>query len=198
MGFRSLRVINEDRIEGGAGFPKHGHRDMEIVTILLEGALEHKDTLGTSSVIRPGEVQKMSAGTGIQHSEFNHFKDQTSHLLQIWIMPERAGLTPGYEQKDFRSRLEKQPLVLVGSRDGREDSITIYQDMNLYLGKLNAKHREQTMNLKPGRSAWIQVAKGHMTVNGQALQAGDGVAIVDESELKMSSEDAFFLLFDLA
>ena len=198
MGFRSLRVINEDKITGGAGFPRHGHRDMEIVTILLEGALEHKDTLGTSSVIRPGEVQRMTAGTGIEHSEFNHLQDQAAHLLQIWILPEKQGLKPGYEQKDFRERLEKQPLVLVGSRDGREGSITIHQDLNLYLGKLTEKNPEQTLALAKGRSAWIQVAKGTLELNGEKLEAGDGMAVAGEPELKFRSKDGFFLLFDMA
>ena len=197
MGFRSLRVINEDSIAGGAGFPKHGYRDMEIVTILLEGALEHKDTLGTSSVIRPGEVQKMSAGTGIEHSEFNHLPDQPAHLLQIWILPEKNGLKPGYEQKDFRAQLEKQPLVLAGSRDGRDGSITIYQDMSLYMGRLTEKNSKHSYPLAKGRSAWIQVAKGQLIVNGQTLEAGDGMAVVDEPKLDLSSTDAFFMLFDM-
>jgi redox-sensitive bicupin YhaK (pirin superfamily) len=198
MGFASLRVINEDKITGGAGFPQHGHRDMEIVTILLEGELAHKDTLGTSSVIRPGEVQRMTAGSGIEHSEFNHSKDQPAHLLQIWILPEKQGLKPGYEQKDFRDRLEKDPLVLVGSRDGRESSITIHQDLNLYLGRLTSKNPEQKLPVSKNRKVWIQVAKGSLELNGQKLEAGDGAAIAGEQELQFKSKDAFFLLFDMA
>lgn len=198
MGFRSLRVINEDRIAGGAGFPKHGHSDMEIVTILLEGELAHKDTLGTSSVIRPGEVQRMTAGTGIEHSEFNNLKDQPAHLLQIWIIPERQGLRPGYEQKDFRAQLEKQPLVLVGSRDGRDGSITIHQDMLLSAGRLTTKTPKQTYAIAKGRNAWLQLAKGDLTVNGQHLEEGDGLAIANESSLEISAKgEAFFLLFDM-
>lgn len=197
MGFRSLRVINEDKIAGGAGFPRHGHRDMEIVTILLEGALEHKDTLGTSSVIRPGEVQRMTAGTGIEHSEFNHLQDQMAHLLQIWILPEKQGLKPGYEQKDFREKLEKEPLVLVGSRGGRDGSITIHQDIDLYLGRLTAKNSQQSLPLANGRSAWIQMAKGSMQLNGEKLEHGDGAAVAGEARLQFEAQDAFFLLFNM-
>jgi redox-sensitive bicupin YhaK (pirin superfamily) len=198
MAFRSLRVINEDRIEGGAGFPKHGHRDMEIITILLEGALAHKDTVGTSSVIQPGEVQRMTAGTGIEHSEYNHLKDKLAHLLQIWIMPEKQGLSPGYEQKDFREKFESSSLVLEGSKSGRDGSVTIHQDVELYRGQAKPG-QDIEFHLRSGRSAWVQMISGSLKLNQQVLKAGDGAAVKDEASLKFTADaKAEFLLFDLA
>lgn len=192
-----LRVINEDRIEGGGGFPTHGHRDMEIVTYVISGALEHKDTLGNATVIRPGEVQRMSAGTGIRHSEFNHFKDQPTHLLQIWITPEREGIAPGYEQKDFSHAFQSQALTLVASREGKDGSVRIHQDAKVYVGKLVAGKTLQ-LPVVAGRRAWMQVVRGEGTVNGNPVIAGDGVAVDHEDQLEFHSQsDAEFLLFDL-
>jgi redox-sensitive bicupin YhaK (pirin superfamily) len=197
MGFRDLRVINDDRIEGGAGFPTHPHNDMEIITYIISGALEHKDTLGNSAVMRPGEVQRMSAGTGIRHSGFNHLKDAETHLLQIWIMPEKRGLAPGYGQKSFAKELQTEDLVLVASRDGRKSSVAMNQDVDLYAAKWNGA-RSVNFNLRPGRYAWLQVADGNMNLGKTALEAGDGVAIGSETELQLSSNGpAEFLLFDL-
>lgn len=198
MGFRALRVINEDYIAAAEGFPTHPHRDMEIITYIISGALEHKDTLGSHSVIVPGEVQHMSAGTGIRHSEFNHLKDKETHLLQIWIVPDRAGHTPRYGQKNFLPRLEKKNFVLTVSPDGREDSIAIHQDAMMWVAKpKNGETIEYT--LKHGRYAWIQLVKGSLTVNGSVeLSVGDGAAISDEDALKIqASQDSEFLFFDL-
>jgi redox-sensitive bicupin YhaK (pirin superfamily) len=197
MGFGTLRVINEDWIRGGGGFPAHPHRDMEILTYVLEGALEHRDSLGTSSVIRPGEVQRMSAGTGIVHSEANASRTETVHLLQIWILPERAGLVPGYEQKEFPASERQGRLRLVASRDGRDGAVTVHQGVELYAALLapgeTAAHR-----LRPGRQAWLQVARGQVTLNGRPLAAGDGAAVTDEAELTIqANEAAEVLLFDL-
>jgi redox-sensitive bicupin YhaK (pirin superfamily) len=198
MGFRALRVINEDRVTPGAGFDTHGHRDMEIVTYVLDGAIEHKDSLGTGSVIRPGEVQRMSAGTGIAHSEYNHSRDEPVHFLQIWIMPEQAGLAPGYEQRDFPAAERSGRLRLVAARDGRDGALTVHQDVGLYSGLL-AVEETVTHALAPGRHAWLQVARGAVSLNGQSLVAGDGAAASDEARLDIAaSEDAEVLLFDLA
>ena len=198
MGFRSLRVINEDRVAPGAGFGTHPHRDMEIITVVLEGALEHKDSLGSGSVIRPGDVQRMSAGTGIEHSEFNPSKTEPVHLLQVWILPERKGLKPSYEEKNFKPEEFCGKLRLIASRDGRDGSVTIHQDMELYSAKLDAS---QTVRheLKPLRHTWLQVARGKISLNGKiSLSAGDGVSISEEISLKiLASESAEFLLFDL-
>lgn len=196
MGFRALRVINEDRVVPGAGFPTHGHRDMEIVTYVLDGAIAHKDSLGTGSVIRPGEVQRMTAGTGIRHSEFNHSPNDKLHFLQIWILPEKTGLAPGYEQKSFA----RQPgaLRLVGSRDGREGSITVHQDVNIHAGVLRDGD-EVEFTPAPDRHVWLQVARGLVTVNGRELKSGDGAAISGERSLKIvGRSDAEIVLFDLA
>jgi redox-sensitive bicupin YhaK (pirin superfamily) len=198
MGFRTLRVINEDRVRPGAGFPTHPHRDMEIITYILEGALEHKDSLGTGSVIRPGEAQRMSAGTGITHSEFNHSKTEPVHFLQIWIMPSATGIAPGYEQKTIDDAKAHTGFAPVGSPDGRDQSVRVHQDATLSVAKLE---RGQTVatNLKKGRHGWIQVARGAVTANGTALAEGDGAAISDEEKVTIvANAPAEVLFFDLA
>jgi len=199
MGFRSLRVINEDWVQAGHGFPTHPHRDMEIITYVLEGSLEHKDSMGTGSVIRPGEVQKMSAGTGVRHSEFNHSKSEAVHLLQIWIVPEKSGIQPNYEQKAVPAEEKKGKLRLVASRDGRDNSVTVYQDAELYATELAPA---QAINYKPSqdRHSWIQVARGKVTVNGKDLEAGDGAAIAQEPNVQIvgQADQSELLLFDLA
>lgn len=197
MGFRSLRVINEDRVVPGAGFDTHGHRDMEIISYVLDGALAHKDSLGTGSTIRPGEVQRMSAGTGIRHSEFNASKTEPVHFLQIWILPERDGLAPGYEQQEFPLEEKKGRLRLVASRDGRDGSVTMHQDADLYASVL-APGETVTHRLAPGRHGWLQVARGAVTLNGESLAQGDGAAISDLRDLAIAAEeDSEVLLFDL-
>jgi redox-sensitive bicupin YhaK (pirin superfamily) len=197
MGFRTLRVINEDRVQPGKGFGTHPHRDMEIISYVLEGALEHQDSLGTGSIITPGEVQRMSAGTGVTHSEFNHSRSELVHFLQIWILPERSGLPPSYEQRAFPA-LEKQgKLRLVASRDGREGSVTIHQEVNLYVSVL-APGEVVTHLLTPGRHAWVQVARGSIMLNDTALSTGDGAAVSEETRLTVTATDqAEVLLFDL-
>ena len=198
MGFGALRVINEDRVAPGAGFDTHGHRDMEIVSVVLDGALEHKDSIGTGSVIRPGDVQRMTAGTGIRHSEFNHSKSDPVHFLQIWIVPEKEGLEPGYEQKTFAAADTTGRLRLVASRDGRDGSLTVHQDADLYLSRL-ADGGGVAFDLRPGRQAWLQVARGTLEVNGQAIRAGDGLGITEPGPIAVrATDDAEFLLFDLA
>jgi len=203
MGFRTLRVINDDRVQPGAGFPTHPHRDMEIVTYVLAGALEHKDSMGTGSVIRPGEVQRMSAGTGVTHSEFNASRTELVHLLQIWILPERQGLRPEYEQKEFPERERRGRLRLIGARDAADGAVTIHQDVRLY-ATLLAPGERVTHTFAPGRHAWVQVARGDVRLNGTPLTAGDGAAISDERALDLVGEPApaggagEVLLFDLA
>jgi redox-sensitive bicupin YhaK (pirin superfamily) len=198
MGFRDLRVINEDRVQPQRGFATHSHRDMEIVSYVLEGALEHRDSLGTGSVIRPGDVQRMSAGTGVSHSEFNHSASELVHFLQIWILPEREGLAPSYEQKHFAAEERAGALRLVASADGRDGSIRIHQDVELYASLL-AAGATLTHTLPPGRHAWLQLARGSCELNGVALEAGDGAALSEETSLRIrSSGDAELLLFDLA
>ncbi|MBI4082528.1 MAG: pirin family protein [Candidatus Lambdaproteobacteria bacterium] len=197
MGFRALRVINEDRVEPGTGFPPHPHRDMEIVTYVLAGAIEHQDSLGNRAVIRPGEVQRMSAGTGVRHAEYNASRQESLHLLQIWLLPEWAGLAPGYEQKAFDLD-GGGGLVLVGARDGRAGAVTIHQDVELYAARLSAG-QQAGHALKPGRHAWVQVARGALDLNGVALQAGDGAALSGETALRLNAtEPTELLLFDLA
>jgi redox-sensitive bicupin YhaK (pirin superfamily) len=197
MGFGPLRVINEDRVAPGAGFARHAHRDMEILSYVLEGALEHKDSLGTGSIIRPGDVQRMSAGTGIQHSEFNSSKDEPVHFLQIWILPERTGIAPGYEQKSFALDGTKG-LVLVASGGGRNGALTVHQDVDVYAGRL-AEGESVTHGLRPRRLAWVQVAFGTVTVNGTTLSAGDGAAVEGETELALrAGANAEVLLFDMS
>ena len=193
MGFSALRVINEDRVTPGEGFPTHPHRDMEIITYVLEGALEHKDSLGTGSVIRPGEVQRMSAGTGIRHSEFNHSQSEPVHFLQIWILPNVQGANPSYEQK--RIELDGR-LQLVASPDGGEGSVTIHQDARVYAARLNGGKISHA--LTPGRHAWLQIARGAVRFNGMELHAGDGAAIEGETDLRLAADgSAEVLLFDL-
>jgi redox-sensitive bicupin YhaK (pirin superfamily) len=197
MGFRSLRVINEDFVAAGRGFPTHAHRDMEIITYILEGALEHRDSMGNGSVIRPGDVQRMSAGTGVRHSEANQSKDESVHLLQIWIIPAEQGIAPGYEQTSFTEEERRGRLKLVGSSDGREGSVTIHQDASLYASLLE---ESQTVEheLGKGRSAWLQVARGSVEINGQRLEQGDGAAASEEEKLTIVARDnAEILLFDL-
>jgi hypothetical protein len=198
VSFRSLRVINDDRVAGGGGFPTHPHRDMEIVTYVLEGALEHKDSMGTGSVIRPGDVQRMSAGTGVTHSEFNASPTEAVHLLQIWMLPERKGITPSYEQKNYPAAERRGKLRLVASPDGRAGSLKIHQDNKLYAGLFD-KGESAKYELKAGRYAWLQVARGSVELNGIKLQAGDGAAAAEEPVLELAGvDDAEVLLFDLA
>jgi quercetin 2,3-dioxygenase len=198
MGFRSLRVINEDKVAAQGGFPTHPHRDMEIITYILEGALEHKDSLGTGSVIRPGEGQRMSAGTGIRHSEFNPSKTDAAHLLQIWIMPDRQGHEPSYEQKVFPEEEKRGNLRLIASPDGADGSVTIHQDAKLYVTLLDPD-QEVRHRLGKDRHAWLQVAKGKVELNGQQLNQGDGAAISNEPAVNIKGkETAEILLFDLA
>jgi len=198
MGFGPLRVINDDHVAGGEGFPAHPHADMEIVSYVLDGALEHKDGLGTGSVIRPGDVQRMSAGSGIRHSEFNASKTEPVHFLQIWIVPEKKGLKPGYEQKTFPAEEKHGKLRLVGSRDGRNGSVTIHQDVDFYAAVLG-DGEAVTHDLKSGRKAWVQIARGSATLNGEDLREGDGVAVEEPGTLALTgaSKDAEILLFDL-
>ncbi len=198
MGFGPLRVINEDRVQPGRGFDTHGHRDMEIISYVLEGALEHKDSMGNGSIIRPGDVQRMTAGTGVRHSEFNQSKSELVHFLQIWILPEKEGLKPGYEQKTFGEEEKRGKLRLVSSRDGRDGSVTIHQDVDLYATRLG-EGDETTHQLGAGRKGWVQVARGRAEINGTALQAGDGVALTDETGITLRGmSDAEILLFDMS
>ena len=199
MGFGPLRVINEDQVQPGRGFDTHGHQDMEIISYVLEGAMEHKDSMGTGSVIRPGDVQRMSAGTGVRHSEFNASDSDPLHFLQIWILPERNGLEPSYEQKTFTDEDKSGRLRLVGSRDGRDGSVTIHQDVDLYAARL-AEMDSVTYQLPAGRKGWVQVAYGDVQLNDQALSAGDGVALegprtVNLTAAKTATE---VLLFDMS
>ena len=198
MGFRSLRVINEDWVKEGRGFPAHPHRDMEIITYILEGALEHRDSMGTGSVIRPGEVQRMSAGTGVTHSERNPSVDEPVHLLQIWIMPDKRDYQPSYEQKAYTDAEKRGRLRLIASPDGKDDSVTIHQDTRLYSTLLEPGER-LVHELGPNRHAWVQVARGAIEINGQPLEQSDGAAISDEASLVIEAREAAeILLFDLA
>ena len=198
MGFRVLRVINDDRVAPGAGFPTHGHADMEIVSYVLEGGLAHKDSLGTGSVIRPGDVQRMSAGSGVRHSEQNASRDQPVHFLQIWITPDRRGLPPSYEQKHYEPAAKRGRLLLVGSADGREGSVTIHQDVSLF-ATLLAPGEQVQHPIAPERCAWVQIASGAVTLDGRALVAGDGAAIVSQAALTLvgTAPDSEVLVFDL-
>lgn len=197
LGFSALRVINEDRVAPGKGFPTHAHRDMEIITYILDGALEHKDSLGTGSVIRPGDVQRMSAGAGIEHSEFNHSPDASVHFLQIWILPDARGLPASYEQISVPREQRRDRLRLIGSRDGREGSVTVHQNLSLYAGEL-AAGTSVDHAFTGVRAGWVQVASGSLDVNGQELSRGDGVAISKETILKIKAiSPSEVLLFDL-
>jgi quercetin 2,3-dioxygenase len=196
--FRTLRVMNDDRVAGGGGFPMHPHRDMEIVTYVLEGALEHRDSMGNGSVIKPGDIQYMSAGTGVTHSEFNASKTEPVHLYQIWMMPDKRGHKPAYDQKNFSEAEKRGKLRIVASPDGREGSVKMRQDNELYATVLGAgdsvKHA-----LKPERHAYVQVARGSVKLNGKRLDAGDGAAISAEKSVELAGiDDAEVLLFDLA
>jgi len=200
MGFRGLRVINDDRVDGGQGFGAHPHRDMEILSYVLEGALAHRDSTGTSAVIRPGEVQRMSAGTGVVHSEYNASPDAQVHFLQIWLLPQERGIRPGYEQKMFSDADKRGKLVLVASPDGRDGSLTIHADAQVYAGIL-ANGDRATVGLASGRGAWIHVARGTVRVNGQELAEGDGAAIEDLKTVEFEGVDqghGEVLVFDLA
>ena len=199
MGFGDLRVINEDRVQPGAGFPTHGHRDMEIISYVLEGELAHRDSLGNGSTIRPGEVQRMSAGTGVRHSEMNASASQPVHFLQIWILPSQRGLAPGYEQRAFPSEERRGRLRLVASPDGRDGAVTVHQDARLSIALLADGERVRH-ELASGRRAWVHVARGELTVNGSRLRAGDGAAVEDEVALEIegtSTPAAEVLVFDL-
>ena len=197
MGYASLRVINEDYVQPGKGFGTHGHRDMEIITYILEGALEHKDSMGNGSVIRPGDVQRMSAGTGVQHSEFNPSQSELVHLLQIWIEPDVAGIEPSYEEKRFDAASKRGTLRLIASSDGRDVSVTIRQDASVYAALIDGTERV-SHELASGRKAYVHVARGEVAVNGQLLAAGDALKASGESTLVLDrGTEAEVLLFDL-
>ncbi len=198
MGFGNLRVINEDKVERGKGFGAHSHQDMEIISYVLEGELEHKDSIGNGSVIRPGDVQRMSAGTGIAHSEFNGSNTNGVHFLQIWIIPSRSRIKPSYEQKHFSVEEKQGKLKLVASPDGKDNSVTIHQDVNLYVAVLNNGDRVHH-SIENNRSLWLQVARGSVDINGKSLGTGDGAAITQETEIEVVATDdnTEILLFDL-
>ena len=198
LGFRDLRVINEDRVSPSGGFATHSHRDMEIVTYVLEGAVEHKDSMGNQTVIVPGEVQRMSAGTGISHSEFNPSKTEPVHFLQIWILPQQENLPPSYEQRSFDLEKNRGRWILVAARDGRDGAVKIHQDVDVSAVAM-LPGQQATYRLKPGRHAWLQAARGSVTLNSVVLSAGDGVAVSQEEILEIRALDqAEILLFDLA
>jgi redox-sensitive bicupin YhaK (pirin superfamily) len=198
MGFRSLRVINDDRVKPGAGFGTHGHRDMEILSYVLEGGLEHEDSTGGGGVIRPGEIQFMRAGTGVTHSEFNASATEPVHFLQIWIVPDKDGLAPRYDQKAFDTDAARKGFVLLASRDGADGAIQVQQDVSLWMAYLGDGGR-QLYELAPGRHAFVHVARGSASLNGRTLEEGDGAALSDEPELRLTARgDAEVLLFDLA
>ena len=198
MGYKSLRVINEDRVASGMGFPTHGHKDMEIITYVIEGALEHKDSMGTGSVIHPGEIQYMSAGTGVQHSEYNPSNKDPLHLLQIWIMPNEKSAQPRYGQKKYPREQKLNKLCLVVSNEGDSDSIAIRQDARIYASVLE-QNKSITHRIESGRGVWLQLIKGQVSVAGQNLKAGDAIAMEQEPEINISATtESEFLLFDLA
>ena len=198
MGFGSLRVINEDRVAAGTGFGTHGHRDMEIVSYVLDGALAHRDSLGNGSVIRPGDVQRMTAGTGVMHSEYNHQPDRPTHFLQIWIQPDRRGLAPGYEERRFDDAEKRGRLRLIASPDGAEGSVTVHQSARLYAGLFDGDESAR-LELAPGRRAYVHVARGALRVNGRMLSAGDAAKLVDEAAVEIDAgRSAEVLVFDLA
>lgn len=198
LGFGPLRVINEDRVSPGQGFGTHGHRDMEIISYVLAGALEHKDSIGTGSVIRPGDVQIMSAGTGIRHSEFNHSKTEPVHFLQIWVIPGREGIAPRYEQKTFADTEKRGRLRLVGSPDGRDGSVVIHQNLELFAALLTGGEKV-THALSPGRRGWVQIVRGAVAMNGIDLATGDGASIENEPGLSLTAavDGTEVLVFDL-
>ncbi|MFV2057212.1 MAG: pirin family protein [Thiohalomonadales bacterium] len=196
--FRQLRVINEDKVTAAQGFPTHSHRDMEIITYVIDGAIEHKDSMGNSSVIKRGEVQRMSAGTGVSHSEYNHHADKPLHFFQIWIIPEKTDLLPGYEQKAYVEALKPNSLCLIGSAQGGKHAVKIHQDVELYTARMEPGSRIDYA-IKETRYVWMQLVNGDLTVNGKVLHTGDGLAVQDESMLNIkSSSTSEFLLFDLA
>jgi redox-sensitive bicupin YhaK (pirin superfamily) len=196
MGFRGLRVINEDRVRGGRGFGTHGHRDMEIISYVLEGALGHRDSMGTDGVIRPGEVQRMSAGTGVMHSEMNASDHELVHFLQIWILPERNGIASSYEQKKFDDAERRGKLRVVASPDARDGSVKIHADVTLFTTLLD-DGQSVSYDFAPNRNGWVQVARGEAEINGLKLSAGDGAAIANESRVTLTGKGAEVLLFDL-
>lgn len=198
MGWGNLRVINEDRIAPGTGFGTHGHRDMEIVSYVLSGALAHQDSMGNGTSIPPGDVQRMSAGSGVRHSEFNHAPEAVTHFLQIWIEPSERGIVPGYEQKSFADADKRGALRLVASPDGAQGSVTIHADARLYAGLFDGSE-SATLVLQPGRKAYVHLVRGALTINGQRLSTGDALAMADEAEVAVShGEQAEVLVFDLA
>ncbi|MDB4942201.1 MAG: hypothetical protein JWP97_1735 [Labilithrix sp.] len=198
MGFRALRVINDDTVSPGQGFGTHAHRDMEIISYVLEGALEHKDSMGTGSVLRPGDVQRMSAGTGVRHSEFNGSKEEPVHFLQIWIQPDKSGYAPGYEERRFSPEEKRGKLRVVATQDGREGTISVHQDVSIYAGLFD-KGEQTTFEVPAGRHAWLHVAKGSVTVNGELLNAGDAVAVAAPGRLEIAGAAAAeVLVFDLS
>jgi quercetin 2,3-dioxygenase len=197
-GFRSLRVLNEDRVQPGQGFGTHSHRDMEIISYVLEGGLAHKDSTGSSSVIRPGTVQRMTAGTGVSHSEYNASQTEPVHFLQIWFTPARAGLRPSYEERTYTDDELRRRLRLLASRDARDGSLTVHQDVNVFAARLSSADAISHAP-PPGRYAWLQVARGAVAINDSQLKVGDGAAIVEENRIEIAStEDAELLLFDMA
>ena len=197
MGFSALRVINEDRVQPGEGFPTHGHRDMEIISYVMDGALEHKDSMGTGSVIRPGDVQRMSAGTGVRHSEYNASAQQPVHFLQIWIQPNQLGGAPGYEQQHFAPEELNGRLRLIAAPEGRDGAVTLRQDASIYATRLDGA-QEVTHIIAPGRRAYVQVARGSVQLNGVALSTGDGARVENETTLRLhAGASAEVLLFDL-
>jgi redox-sensitive bicupin YhaK (pirin superfamily) len=197
MGFRSLRVLNDDRVQPGQGFGTHGHRDMEILSYVLEGALEHKDSSGGGGVIRPGEIQFMRAGSGVQHSEYNHSKSEPVHFLQIWIVPDKQGLKPAYGQQSFDADAAKRSFVLLASKEGRNGTIQVQQDVDVWVTLLGKDERRE-LPLAPGRGAWIHVARGSVDVNGTLLREGDGAAVSGEDRLRFIGQGpGEVLVFDL-
>ena len=198
VNFGSLRVINEDRVAAGMGFGTHGHRDMEIISYVLEGALAHRDNMGNGSSIRPGDVQRMSAGTGVEHSEFNHEKNQATHFLQIWIQPEQLGIAPSYEEKHFTEAEKRGKLRLVAAADAREGAVKIHADAKIYAGLFNGDE-SATLTIASGRRAYIHVARGSVTVNDRALNAGDALKLTEVADIKITQgNQAEVLVFDLA
>jgi redox-sensitive bicupin YhaK (pirin superfamily) len=198
MGWGNLRVINEDRVAAGAGFGKHGHKDMEIISYVLSGELAHQDSMGNVKGIPPGDVQRMSAGTGVVHSEFNHAKDQTTHFLQIWLLPNAKGIAPGYEQKTIPADQKRGALRLIGSPDGAQDSVTVHADAALYAGLFDGAETAE-LALDPARKAYVHLVRGALTVNGQRLAGGDALLLEQESRITLGDgDDAEVLVFDLA